>query len=76
LEEFWRLAMELGRMPAPEEFSRHNELVEAVGSGKRGMTLLERKGGGETIKRAAEARRNDLLVYLGLANLRRHKRTW
>ena len=35
------------------------------------MTLLERKGGGEDLKRAAEARRNDLLVYLGLANLRK-----
>jgi DNA phosphorothioation-associated putative methyltransferase len=34
-------------------------------------TLLERKGGGEAIKRAGEARRNDLLVYLGLANLRK-----
>jgi hypothetical protein len=71
LEEFWKLAIELGRMPAPEEFARHSELVEAVGSAKRGMTLLEPKGGGEALKRAAEARRNDLLVYLGLANLRK-----
>lgn len=71
LEEFWKLAIELGRMPAPEEFSKHTELVQAVGSAKRGMTLLERKGGGEALKRAAEARRNDLLVYLGLANLRK-----
>jgi DNA phosphorothioation-associated putative methyltransferase len=33
--------------------------------------LLERKGGADAIRRAAEARRNDLLVYLGLANLKR-----
>ncbi|MBI4661498.1 MAG: DNA phosphorothioation-associated putative methyltransferase [Verrucomicrobia bacterium] len=71
LEAFWKLALELGRMPAPEEFARHGDLIEAVGSAKRGMTLLERKGGGDTLKRAAEARRNDLLVYLGLANLRK-----
>ena len=71
LEAFWKLAIELGRMPAPEEFARHGELVQALGSAKRGMTLLERKGGAEALKRAAEARRNDLLVYLGLANLRR-----
>jgi hypothetical protein len=71
LEEFWKSALELGRMPAPEEFPHHSELVAAVGSAKRGMTLLERKGGGEDLKRAAEARRNDLLVYLGLANLRK-----
>ncbi len=36
LEEFWKLAVELGRMPVPEEFGRHDELVEAVGSAKRG----------------------------------------
>ncbi len=71
LEDFWKLALELGRMPAPEEFPRHAELVQAVGSAKRGMTLLERRGGGESITRAAEARRNDLLGYLGLANLRK-----
>lgn len=71
LEEFWKLAIELGRMPAPDEFARHVELIEAVGSARRGMTLLERKGGGGALKRAAEARRNDLLVYLGLANLRK-----
>jgi hypothetical protein len=71
LEEFWKLAIELGRMPAPEEFARHSALVEAIGSAKRSMTLLERKGGREDLQRAAEARRNDLLVYLGLANLRK-----
>ena len=55
LESFWKCALELGRMPAPEEFVRHSELVEAVGSAKRGMTLLERKGGADAIRRAAEA---------------------
>jgi hypothetical protein len=71
LGAFWKLALELGRMPAPEEFAQHSELVAVVGSAKRGMTLLDRKGGGEALKKAAEARRNDLLVYLGLANLRK-----
>jgi hypothetical protein len=71
LEAFWKLAIDLGRMPAPEEFPKHAELLAALGSAKRGMTLLERKGGTDTIRRAAEARRNDLLVYLGLANLRK-----
>ncbi|HZR18716.1 MAG TPA: DNA phosphorothioation-associated putative methyltransferase [Verrucomicrobiae bacterium] len=71
LEALWKVAMELGRMPAPEEFSRQSDLVQAVGSAKRGMALLERKGGGNSLKKVAEARRNDLLVYLGLANLRK-----
>jgi hypothetical protein len=71
LEGFWKCALELGRVPAPEEFVRHSELVEAVGSAKRGMALLERKGGTDAIKRAAETMRNGLLAYLGLANLRK-----
>ena len=71
LDAFWKRALELGRMPAPEEFPGHAELVGAVGSGKRAMTLFDRKGGGDTLKQAAEARRNDLLVYLAMANLRR-----
>jgi hypothetical protein len=36
LEEFWKLAIELGRMSAPDEFARHCDLVAAVGSAKRG----------------------------------------
>jgi hypothetical protein len=71
LEDFWKFAIELGRMPTPEEFARHDELIDAVGSAKRGMTLLEKKGGGDAFRRAAESRRNELLVYVGLANLRK-----
>src|SRR5581483_48547 len=32
LDAFWKLALELGRMPAPEEFARHAELLRSVGS--------------------------------------------
>jgi DNA phosphorothioation-associated putative methyltransferase len=71
LNLFWNRALELGRKPAPEEFARHAELVKAVGSGKRAIALFVRKGGAEALTQAAEARRNDLLVYLAMANLRR-----
>jgi hypothetical protein len=71
LDAFWSLAVQLGRTPAPEEFARYGDLVRGVGSGKRAMALLVRKGGADALKRSAEARRNDLLVYLAMANLRR-----
>jgi hypothetical protein len=71
LEAFWKLAVELGRAPSPEEFSWSAELVAAVGSAKRALSLFMRRGGGEALKRSAESRTNDLLVYVALANLRK-----
>jgi DNA phosphorothioation-associated putative methyltransferase len=71
LDSFWAKAIELGRQPAPFEFSRHIELAERVGSPKVAMRLLVERGGGSELESAAENRRNDLLVYLGLANLRK-----
>jgi hypothetical protein len=71
LEAFWKMAVELGRAPAPEEFSWSAELVAAVGSAKRALSLFMRRGGGQALKRSADGRRNDLLVYVGLANLRK-----
>lgn len=71
LDEFWSKALELGRLPEATEFSRINELREHVGTPKQALRLLVQKGGAEEIKRAAESRRRDLLVYVALANLRR-----
>ena len=44
---------------------------EKVGSPKQALRLFAQKGGGEDVKRAAENRRRDLLVYVALANLRK-----
>lgn len=71
LEAFWRLAIELGRLPEPEEFPGFGELRERVGSGKRALRLFVLRGGGEELRAAAEARKRDLLVYVALANLRK-----
>jgi hypothetical protein len=71
LEAFWQATLERGRMPAPEEFPRFPEIGQAVGSPKRALSLLLRQGGGEALTRSAEARTNDLLVYLAMSNLRK-----
>lgn len=71
LEAFWHLAVELGRLPEPEEFPRFAELRESVGSGKRALRLFVLRGGGEELRRAADGRQRDLLVYVALANLRK-----
>jgi DNA phosphorothioation-associated putative methyltransferase len=71
LDEFWALALELGRQPAAEEFLRYAELYERVGSTKAAMRLLVERGGGKDLELAGARRRNDLQVYLALANLRK-----
>ena len=71
LDAFWRQALQLGRLPGAEEFPRYGEVIAAMGSAKRALSLFLRKGGGEELKQAEETRRNDLLVYVALANLRK-----
>jgi hypothetical protein len=71
LAAFWNQTLTLGRTPAPEEFARHTDLCIAAGSTKRALRILLKRGGMELLRQAAEARRNDLLVYLAMANLRK-----
>ena len=71
LDAFWSLMLQLGRLPEPEEFPRTGELREKIGSPKQALKIFIQKGGGEEVKRAAESRRRDLLVYVALANLRK-----
>jgi hypothetical protein len=71
LDCFWEQTLQLGRMPSPAEFPRSDELAAKIGSAKKALRLFLNRGGGETLKQAAETRRNDLLVYVALANLRK-----
>ena len=71
LDGFWATTLRLGRLPAPEEFPGHLELRTLMGSPKRALRLFVKRGGAELLQRSTEARRNDLLVYLALSNLRR-----
>ena len=71
LDAFWETTLRLGRLPAPEEFSRHAELRDVMGSPKQALRLFVNRGGAELLGRAKEARCNDLLVYLALSNLRK-----
>ncbi len=71
LDAFWNLILHLGRLPQPEEFPSTEELREKIGSPKQALRMFIQKGGEEEVKRSAESRRRDLLVYVALANLRK-----
>ena len=71
LDAFWSLVLQLGRLPEPEEYPQTGELRQKVGSPKVALRMFIQKGGVEEVKRAAENRKRDLLVYVALANLRK-----
>jgi hypothetical protein len=71
LDGFWNLMLQLGRLPEPGEFPQTGELRATIGSPKQALRMFVQKGGGEEVRRAAENRKRDLLVYVALANLRR-----
>ena len=71
LDAYWSLMLQLGRLPEPEEYPQTGELREKVGSPKSALRIFIQKGGGEEVKRAADNRKRDLLVYVALANLRK-----
>ena len=71
LDAFWSEMLQLGRLPIEEEFPRLNELRETVGSPKRAERLFIARGGQEALEKARESRRNDLLAYLAISNLRK-----
>jgi hypothetical protein len=71
LDAFWALMLQRGRLPEPEEFPQFGELREKVGSPKQALRMFVQKGGEDEMRRAAENRKRDLLVYVALANLRK-----
>jgi hypothetical protein len=71
LDAFWSVMLELGRLPESEEFCRSGELRQLIGTPKQALRLFIQKGGAEEFRRAKENRRNDLMVYVALANLRK-----
>ena len=73
LDLFWDQCLELGRPPAPDEFAQIDELRETIGGPRRALTILSTKDRLEALQRAAEARREDLLVYFGLNEFERRR---
>jgi hypothetical protein len=71
LDSFWRLMLQLGRLPEPQEFAQSGEFREKIGSPRQALRMFVQKGGAEEMRQAAESRKRDLLVYVAVANLRK-----
>lgn len=71
LDDFWTLALNLGRVPVAGEFARDAELREQVGGPKKVHRLFLDHYGPDTFDAARKQRKEDLLVYLAAAGFRK-----
>ena len=71
LDAYWESVLELGRMPRDEEFDRLAEVRQACGSLPRALQLFIDRFGEPTFVAARHRRKEDLLVFIAAAQLRR-----
>lgn len=73
LDDFWSTCLELGRLPAQDEYAEFERLRRLCGSPRKAFNLLSAFHGQELFDQAAQDRRNDLLVYFALGQFSRRK---
>ena len=73
VESFWRSCLDLGRLPANDEFERSDEIRKKLGSHKKAFDLLSSHFDHSEFERAREGRVDDLLVYFALSFFGRRK---
>ena len=71
LDDFWESVLVLGRIPRDEEFDRLVEVRQACGSLPRALQLFIDRFGEPTFVAARQRRKEDLLVFIAAAQLRR-----
>jgi DNA phosphorothioation-associated putative methyltransferase len=71
LDGFWATAVGLGRVPREDEFDRLSEIRAACGSLPKAMALFMERFGQATFDAARSKRREDTLVYVAAARLRK-----
>lgn len=71
IDAYWESVLELGRMPRDEEFERLAEVRQACGSLPRALQLFIDRFGEPTFNAARQRRKEDLLVFVAAAQLRR-----
>ncbi|MFO6424187.1 DNA phosphorothioation-associated putative methyltransferase [Motilimonas sp. KMU-193] len=65
-DDFWNVCLELGRVPANDEFSRSEEVRSLIGSHKKVFGLLQEMFDTQEFANAEKSRKEDLLVYFSM----------
>jgi DNA phosphorothioation-associated putative methyltransferase len=70
-EDFWFTCLDLGRIPANNEFEHSEQLRQIIGSHNKAFTLCKQQFGVDQYSQAQQVRTNDLLVYFALSFFKR-----
>lgn len=73
IDAYWRIALDLGRPPALDEYPDPAPLIRLLGSWRRVHDWVGRFFDSEEIEAAKIARQEDLLVYFALSNFGRRR---
>ncbi len=71
LEPLMEWLTEYGRLPAPDEFERHSDIVERFGSTKRAYKLIQKVTDEAPWEEICQKRTEDLLVFLALSRFKK-----
>ncbi|PSU20069.1 DNA phosphorothioation-associated putative methyltransferase [Photobacterium kishitanii] len=72
-DDFWHTCLDLGRIPANEEFEQSGKIRELIGSHKKVFNLLQDMFDAEEFKQAEKNRKEDLLLYFAMGLFEKRK---
>ncbi|EJK2423556.1 DNA phosphorothioation-associated putative methyltransferase [Vibrio sp. JZG10] len=72
-DDFWNVCLELGRIPANDEFNRSEEVRSLIGSHKKVFGLLQEMFDTKEFENAEKRRKEDLLLYFAMGLFEKRK---
>lgn len=70
---FWNTCLELGRIPANDEFEQSDKIRELIGSHKKVFNLLREMFDTKEFEQAEKSRKEDLLLYFAVGLFEKRK---
>lgn len=71
--DFWNTCLELGRIPANDEFEQSDKIKELVGSHRKVFNLLQEMFDTQEFEQAEKSRKEDLLLYFAMGLFEKRK---
>ncbi|EGR7943014.1 DNA phosphorothioation-associated putative methyltransferase [Vibrio vulnificus] len=72
-DSFWNTCLDLGRLPANDEFEQSDKIKALIGSHKKAFALLQEMFDTQEFEKAEKSRKEDLLLYLAMGLFEKRK---
>ncbi len=72
-DDFWNVCLELGRIPANDEFEQSDKVRELIGSHRKVFSLLQELFDTKEFEQAEKDRKEDLLLYFSMGLFEKRK---